>query len=72
MNNHIEKQQEHLLNITPELKTFLNKTRAGLKGTERRQFMARVVSLMGNGGQRRAQNELGWERGTKRISGRGR
>jgi len=66
MNDHIKLQQEHLINLTPEMKSFLNKTRAGLKGTERRQFMAHVVSLMGKGGQRRAQDELGWERGTIR------
>lgn len=66
MNDHIKLQQEHLINLTPEMKSFLNKTRAGLKGTERRQFMAHVVSLMGRGGQRRAQEELGWERGTIR------
>lgn len=66
MDNHIELQQEHLTNLTSAMKTFLNKTRATLKGTERRQFMAHVVSLMGRGGQRRAMDELGWERGTIR------
>ena len=54
MNDHIELQQERLIKITPELKSFLNKTRAELKGTKRRQFMAHVGSFMGKGGQRRA------------------
>ena len=58
--------QDHLGNLTPEIKSFLNKTRAELKGTEKRQFMARVVSLMGKGGQRKALKELGWNRDTIR------
>ena len=66
MKDHIDLQQEQLINITPEMKSFLNKTRGGLKGTERRQFMAHVVSLMGKGGQRRANNKLGWDRDTIR------
>ena len=53
--------EKELLTITPEVKCFLNHTRTNLKGTERRQFMARVVLLMGKGGQTRAKNELGWE-----------
>jgi len=59
-------QQDHLINLTPEMISFLNKTRAELKGTERRQFMAHVVSLMGKGGQRKARKELGWDRSTIR------
>ena len=39
-------------------------TRSQLKGHERRQFMARVVSLMGIGGQLKAERELGWDRKT--------
>ncbi len=58
---------EHNLNLsaTDELtsgtKAFLNETRAKLKGHERRQFMARVVFLLGRGGQLRAEKELGWD-----------
>jgi len=66
MTDHMELTQEQLLIITPELKCFLNKTRAELKGTDRRQFMAHVVLLMGKGGQRRALKELGWNRDTIR------
>ena len=50
--------------LTPEIKTFFNETRNKLKGHERRQFMARVVSLLGYGGQLKAEKELGWDRKT--------
>lgn len=66
MSDHIIFMQEQLINITPELKNFLNDTRAKFKGAERRLFMARVVLLMGKGGQRRALKELGWNRDTIR------
>ena len=70
---------EHNLNLSAgdelnsETKAFLNETRAKLKGHERRQFMAGVVSLLGRGGQLRAEKELGWDRktiikGTKEIN----
>jgi len=50
--------------LTPEFKNFINETRSKLKGCERRKFMAKVVRLMGKGGQLRAQIELGWDRKT--------
>lgn len=53
-----------ITDLTPTLKKFLNTTRGQLKGHERRQFMARVVSLMGPGGQIKAERELGWDRKT--------
>ncbi len=53
-----------ITNLTPTLKEFLNTTRNQLKGHERRQFMARVASLMGPGGQIKAERELGWDRKT--------
>ena len=70
---------EHNLNLSAgdelnsETKAFLNETRAKLKGHQRRQFMARAVSLLGRGGQLRAEKELGWDRktiikGTKEIN----
>ncbi len=55
--------------LTIELKDFFNSVRNQLKGHERRQFMARVVSLMGPGGQIKAERELGWDRKTM-IKGR--
>jgi len=83
MENHTKEDSmsdhEHTLNLLAidelslETKAFLNETRAKLKGHERRQFMARVVSLLGRGGQLRAEKELGWDRktiikGTKEIN----
>jgi hypothetical protein len=70
---------EHNLNLsagdelTSETKALFNETRAKLKGHQRRQFMAQVVSLLGRGGQLRAEKELGWDRktiikGTKEIN----
>lgn len=50
--------------LTPDIKSFLNETRNKLKGHERRQFMARVVSILGYGGQLKAEQELGWDRKT--------
>ena len=55
---------ESINNLTPEMKIFLNETRSKLRGSERRKFMANVVCLMGKGGQRRAERELGWDRKT--------
>jgi hypothetical protein len=60
-------------NLTAELKKFLNETRSRLKGCERRKFMAKVVLLMGRGGQLRVERELGWDRktiikGTKELT----
>ena len=50
--------------LTPELKEFLNSIRPKKKGRKRRQFMARVVMLLGPGGQLKAEKELGWDRKT--------
>lgn len=47
-------------------KTLYMETAELLKGSERRMFMARVVKMLGFGGQRRAERELGWNRGTVR------
>ena len=58
-------EHEHDLNrlangeLTSETKALLKETRDKLKGAERRQFMARVVSVLGRGGQLRAEKELG-------------
>jgi len=48
--------------LSSEMKSFLNKTKDKLPSCERRKFMAEVVRLMGKGGQRRAEKELGWNR----------
>ena len=52
--------------LTDELKALFRDTANKLKGHERRTFMARVVKLLGKGGQRRAERELDWNRGTIR------
>jgi hypothetical protein len=52
------------IELTNEMKKFFNDTRSELKGSERRKFMAKVTRLLGKGGQRRAERELGWDRKT--------
>jgi len=59
--------------LSSAIKNFLNETRSKLKGSERRKFMANVVRLLGKGGQRLAERELGWDRetiirGTKELA----
>jgi hypothetical protein len=54
------------MQLTAELTTFLRATAASLKGSPRRVFMARAVRDLGPGGQRLAERELGWCRGTVR------
>jgi hypothetical protein len=54
------------MELTEELKTLFIETAKSLKGSDRRVFMARVVKLLGSGGQRRAAAELGWDRDTIR------
>jgi hypothetical protein len=57
-----ETQHKAIGEITPELKATLNETRAKLKGSNRRRFMAQIVLALGPGGQSRAQLELDWNR----------
>jgi uncharacterized membrane protein YccC len=47
-------------------KTTLLETAKTLHGAERRRFLARTVRALGRGGQRRAEEELGWNRQTIR------
>jgi hypothetical protein len=49
--------------LTEEVKEFLIKTAKELQGSARRLFLARTVRVLGKGGQRRAQEEFGWDRG---------
>ncbi len=51
------------MELTEEVKELLIKTAKELKGTACRLFMARTVRALGKGGQRRAEKELGWDRG---------
>ena len=54
------------MKISPELREMYIQTASNLRGSERRVFMAQVVKMMGRGGQRRAEIEFGWNRGTIR------
>lgn len=51
---------------TEEVKALVLNTATELKGSARRMFMARTVQAPGKGGQRLAERELGWNRGTMR------
>jgi hypothetical protein len=54
------------MELTKSRKTWLIETAKALRGNERRVFMARTVRELGSGGQRMAERELGWNRGTIR------
>lgn len=54
------------MELTDDLKAHFTETAEQLQGWARRTFMARVVNLLGKGGQRRAEAELGWCRDTIR------
>jgi Rhodopirellula transposase DDE domain len=52
--------------LVEEVKELLRETEKALKGSARRIFMARTVRALGEGGQRLAERELGWNRATIR------
>jgi len=54
------------MELTAATKAFLLATARSFKGSARRLFLARTVEELGPGGQRRAERELGWNRGTLR------
>jgi hypothetical protein len=54
------------MELTNTLKNIFITTAQTLKGGERRLFMAQVVKALGRGGQRQAEAELSWHRGTIR------
>ncbi len=54
------------MELTDSLTALLMETAETLRGSERRHFMARTVQELGPGGQRRAERDLGWCRGTIR------
>ncbi len=54
------------MELSTELKQLFMRTETALTGSARRVFMAGVVQLLGKGGQRRAETEFGWNRGTVR------
>lgn len=54
------------MELTDTLKSLFVDTAKTLKGSARRLFMARTVTELGPGGQRRAERDLGWNRQTIR------
>lgn len=54
------------LELTRDVKDLLQYAVDHLKGSDRRIFMAKVVNILEWGGQREAERELGWNRGTIR------
>jgi hypothetical protein len=54
------------MELSGTLKSLFIETAQALKGPARRRFMAQTVKELGSGGQRRAERELGWNRGTIR------
>ena len=54
------------IQLTDSLKSLFRETAQQLKGSKRRQFMAKIVKGLGVGGQSQAERELGWNRGTIR------
>jgi hypothetical protein len=52
--------------LTEELKALFIETAKSLKGFARRRFQAQTVKALGDGGQRLAERELGWNRQTLR------
>jgi hypothetical protein len=52
--------------LTEAIKGYLRQTADTLRGADRRLFLARTVELLDTDGQRRAERELGWNRGTIR------
>src|ERR1700676_5256204 len=54
------------MELVEEVKELLRETAKELKGSACRLFMARTVRVLGEGGQRLAERELRWNRGTIR------
>lgn len=54
------------MELTAQVKDYLQGTADSLRGADRRLFMARTVRMLGPQGQRRAERELGWNRVTIR------
>jgi hypothetical protein len=54
------------MELTRQVKALLLNPAKDLKGSALRMFMARTVQALGPGGQRLAERELGWNRGTIR------
>jgi hypothetical protein len=55
-----------IIQVTDTMLDTLKYAAANLKGSARRIFMAKSVKAFGPGGQRKAERDLGWNRGTIR------
>ena len=55
-----------MVELSEAFKATLIEAAKALRGPPRRVFMARTVRALGEGGQRRAESELGWSRVTIR------
>src|SRR5260370_28274397 len=53
-----------LMELTEEVKALLLNTAKDLSGSARRRFTARTVKALGEGGQRLAKRQIGWNHGT--------
>ena len=58
------------MDLTDAHKALFIEAARALTGSARRVFMARAVRELGPGGQRRAEREFGWGRGTIRKGAR--
>jgi hypothetical protein len=58
--------EDILVELTAQVKEYLQGTADSLHGADRRLFMARTVRMLGPEGQRRAERELNWNRVTIR------
>jgi len=58
--------EDRAIELSEAQKELYGATARTLKGHERRIFMARVVKMLGKGGQSQAKRELGWDRDTLR------
>ena len=58
--------EDRPIELTEEQRELYRATAKSLKGHERRVFMARVVKMLGQGGQSQAKRDLGWDRDTIR------
>ena len=54
------------MELNQEMIELLNETKANLSGYARRHFMAQTVKVMCNDKSTKAEEELGWNRGTLR------
>ena len=62
-----KKSSKYRIQISPDLIETYKHTANQLSGPRRRIFMAQIVGTLGRGGQRYAEEKLGWNRGVIRM-----